>query len=249
MILRMTEEQGKQETRAFQAEIQQLLQLLVHSLYVHKDVFLRELISNAADALSRRRFESLTEHSREGAEGAEDDDNYAIWVEGDSDGKVIRVKDSGIGMTRQELVDNLGTIARSGTVEFLKTAAGKQISDLDFIGQFGVGFYSSFMVAEKIEIHTKSAKEEVAVDESPALCGHCGEIKGGEKCCVADAEKCGGCKLAKGSPGCCTIEPGKDVALCSHCGQIAGSDKCCDINAKKCGSCGLAKGSPGCCTI
>jgi hypothetical protein len=96
---------------------------------------------------------------------------------------------------------------------------------------------------------SKSAKEEVAVDESPALCGHCGEIKSGEKCCVADAVKCGGCKLVKGSPGCCTIEPGKDVALCSHCGQIAGSDECCDLNAKKCGGCGLAKGSPGCCTI
>jgi hypothetical protein len=96
---------------------------------------------------------------------------------------------------------------------------------------------------------TGCESKESAADTTPKLCGGCGQIKGSDVCCKADAEECDGCGLAKGSPGCCKIEKGQDVALCAGCGQIKGSDVCCKADAEKCGTCGLAKGSPGCCKI
>lgn len=152
----MTDLEQENEKHTFQADIQQLLHLLIHSLYVDKDVFLRELISNATDALSRLRILRLTDDTlTSNSEGGNDDD-LGIWIETDTEKAIVRVRDSGVGMTREELIENLGTIAHSGTVEFLREASKEQISSLDFIGQFGVGFYSTFMVADKIEIRTKS---------------------------------------------------------------------------------------------
>src|SRR5512141_1400866 len=127
----------------FKAEIQQLLNILVHSLYTDRDIFLRELISNASDALSRLQFELLTNR-----EALDADAELAIHITFDKDQKTLTIKDSGIGMTRAEIVENLGTIAHSGAAEFLKRMqAEKQPADV--IGRFGVGFYSVYMVADE----------------------------------------------------------------------------------------------------
>jgi HSP90 family molecular chaperone len=142
----------KTEHFEFQSEVKQLLDILVYSLYKNKDVFLRELISNAADALNKVRFEQLTNPQVE-----DKDLDLRIDISLSKTQKKITIEDTGIGMTRQELVDNIGTIARSGTTEFLqKLSEAKNKDRLELIGQFGVGFYSSFMVAEKIHITTKS---------------------------------------------------------------------------------------------
>jgi molecular chaperone HtpG len=147
------------ERREFQAEVKQLLDLMVHSLYSEKDIFLRELVSNASDALDKLRFEQLT-RSDLGAGEAE------IVLEPDAAARTLAIRDSGIGMTRDEVVRNIGTIARSGTREFLarlkeapRTEGGLPP---DLIGQFGVGFYSAFMVADRIEVVTRKAGEEHA---------------------------------------------------------------------------------------
>jgi len=144
----------------FKSEAKKLLDLMVRSVYSNKEVFLRELISNASDALDRRRFEALTDPSLLG------DEELRIRLEADADARTLAVADNGIGMTRQEVVDDLGTIARSGTQEFLtRMAEAKEApegSSADLIGQFGVGFYSVFMAAERVEVVTRRAGEEGA---------------------------------------------------------------------------------------
>ncbi|MEW6353927.1 MAG: molecular chaperone HtpG [Pseudomonadota bacterium] len=140
------------ETLGFQAEVRQLLKLMIHSLYSNKEIFLRELISNASDAIDKLRFEGLTD-------GAlyEGDSDLKITVDYDTKSRTITITDNGIGMSRQEVVDNIGTIAKSGTREFLESLSGDQAKDARLIGQFGVGFYSSFIVADKVTLTTRRA--------------------------------------------------------------------------------------------
>jgi molecular chaperone HtpG len=147
------------ETLQFQAETKQLLDLMIHSLYSNKEIFLRELISNASDALDRLRFESLTR-----PELLEGDEKLEIRLETDRENRTLTISDNGIGMSRDEVVANIGTIAKSGTRELVKQLkeSGSQKEILEFIGQFGVGFYSSFMVSERIELITRRAGEETA---------------------------------------------------------------------------------------
>lgn len=141
------------EKLEFKTEIKQLLDLMVHSLYSHKEVFLRELISNASDAIDRAHYESLTN-----ADIHEGDTEWLIRLSVDTEKKTLTVSDNGIGMTREEAVESLGTIARSGTKEFLQILQSKDIKDNpELIGQFGVGFYSSFMVADKITVVSRKA--------------------------------------------------------------------------------------------
>lgn len=140
------------ETRGFETEARQLLDLMIHSLYSNKEVFLRELISNASDAADKLRFEALSN-----PELLEEDPEPKVRIELDSDNKTISVVDNGIGMTRDEVISNLGTIARSGTANFLQSLTGDQQKDSQLIGQFGVGFYSSFIVADEVEVLTRKA--------------------------------------------------------------------------------------------
>ncbi len=143
------------QTMEFQAETRQLLDLMIHSLYRHKEIFLRELISNASDALDKVRFEALTR-----PELLEGDDDLAIRLETDRDARTLTIADNGIGMSRDEVIENLGTIARSGTREFvaaLKDAKEQATSAPELIGQFGVGFYSAFMVADRVTVETRRA--------------------------------------------------------------------------------------------
>ena len=140
------------ETLGFQAEVRQLLQLMIHSLYSNKEIFLRELISNASDAADKLRFEALAEPSL-----LADDPELSIRIAIDTDGGSISITDNGIGMSRDELIENLGTIARSGTAEFLQQMTGDERKDARLIGQFGVGFYSSFIVADRVEVLTRKA--------------------------------------------------------------------------------------------
>jgi molecular chaperone HtpG len=142
------------ETRAFQAEVEELLGLMIHSLYSHKEIFLRELISNASDALDKLRFEALTEPGL-----AQDDPRLRIRIEVDPEARTLSVRDNGIGMSREEVAQNLGTIARSGTRRFLEALKDKGGDRPELIGQFGVGFYASFMVAERITVETRRAGE------------------------------------------------------------------------------------------
>jgi len=145
-------EAATRETLGFQTEVKQLLKLMIHSLYSNKEIFLRELISNASDACDKLRFEALT------APGLfEDDAELKIRVAFDRAARTITVADNGIGMSRQEVIDNIGTIARSGTREFLDRLTGDQAKDANLIGQFGVGFYSSFIVADKVTLVTRRA--------------------------------------------------------------------------------------------
>ncbi|MDB6062479.1 MAG: molecular chaperone HtpG [Verrucomicrobiaceae bacterium] len=140
------------ETLGFQTEAKQLLQLMIHSLYSNKEVFLRELISNASDAADKLRFEALSNASL-----YENDSDLAVHVEFDAAAKTITIRDNGIGMSRDDVVSHLGTIARSGTAEFLRNLSGDQKKDSQLIGQFGVGFYSAFIVADRVEVFTRRA--------------------------------------------------------------------------------------------
>lgn len=147
------------ETRAFQAETKELLNLMIHSIYTHKEIFLRELISNASDALDKLKFKSLTESNIIGST-----ENLKIEIKIDKDKKELIIKDNGIGMTIDEVAENIGTIAKSGSKAFLANLEeAKKTGDLNIIGQFGVGFYSAFMVAEKITLETKSPYAEKGV--------------------------------------------------------------------------------------
>ena len=140
------------ETLGFQTEVRQLLQLMIHSLYSNKEIFLRELISNASDAADKLRFEALAAPGLLG-----EDTEFGIRIEIDGDAKTITVVDNGIGMSREELVENLGTIARSGTAEFLGRMTGDEQKDARLIGQFGVGFYSAFIVADNVVVESRRA--------------------------------------------------------------------------------------------
>jgi molecular chaperone HtpG len=139
-----------QEKMEFQAEVKQLLNLMIHSLYSNKEIFLRELISNSSDAIDKARYESLTKIETLG-----DDKTFRIRVSVDKEAKILRITDNGVGMTRQEIIQNIGTIASSGTKKFVEKLSGDQKKDMSLIGQFGVGFYSVFMVADKVVLTTK----------------------------------------------------------------------------------------------
>jgi len=143
------------ETHAFQTEVKQLLDLMIHSLYSNKEIFLRELISNASDAADKLRFEATTDDSL-----FEGDSDLHVFIEVDKDNRTITIRDNGIGMSRDEVIDNIGTIARSGTKEFFGQLSGDQEQDAHLIGQFGVGFYSSFLVADKVVLTTRRAGME-----------------------------------------------------------------------------------------
>lgn len=147
-----TETPPQSETLGFQAEVKQLLHLMIHSLYSNKEIFLRELVSNASDACDKLRFEAI-----DNPDLYEGDGELRIRVEYDTDKKTITVSDNGIGMTRDEAVANLGTIARSGTKEFFSQLTGDKQKDAQLIGQFGVGFYSSFIVASKVSVLSRRA--------------------------------------------------------------------------------------------
>ncbi len=145
-------EKSKAKTLGFETEAKQLLRLMIHSLYSNREIFLRELISNASDAADRLRFAALSDPklAKDGAE-------LEVRVDFDEKSRRITVSDNGIGMTRKEVIDNLGTIAKSGTAQFLESLTGDQQKDSQLIGQFGVGFYSSFIVAEEVEVLTRKA--------------------------------------------------------------------------------------------
>ena len=146
---------GNRETLGFQAEVKQLLQLMIHSLYSNREIFLRELISNASDACDKLRFEGL--HN---AALFENDSELDIHVSYNKEEKTITIADNGIGMSRDEVINNLGTIAKSGTREFFTRLSGDQQKDANLIGQFGVGFYSAFIVADKVSVLTRRAGEK-----------------------------------------------------------------------------------------
>ena len=143
---------ANKQTLGFQAEVKQLLHLMVHSLYSNKEIFLRELISNASDALDRLRFEAISKPELMGR-----DPELTIRIEFDQDEGTLAISDNGIGMSREELVDQLGTIAKSGTAQFLEQLTGDEKKDSKLIGQFGVGFYSSFIVASRVEVLSRRA--------------------------------------------------------------------------------------------
>ncbi|MFT4650503.1 MAG: molecular chaperone HtpG [Polaribacter sp.] len=142
------------ETRGFETEVNQLLDLMIHSLYSNKEIFLRELISNASDACDKLRFTAVSNASL-----YEDDIELKVKVSFDKEQGTITISDNGIGMTREEVIDNIGTIAKSGTKAFLASITGDQKSDANLIGQFGVGFYSSFIVAEEVTLRTRKAAD------------------------------------------------------------------------------------------
>lgn len=147
----------QKETLGFQAEVTQLLNLMIHSLYSNKEIFLRELISNASDAIDRLRFAQLSDEKLH-----EDDAELTIHVSYDKDARTITVADNGIGMTREEVIQQIGTIAKSGTREFFQSLTGDQQKDANLIGQFGVGFYSAFVVADKVTLTTRRAGQTSA---------------------------------------------------------------------------------------
>ena len=142
----------QKETLGFQTEVKQLLQLMIHSLYSNKEIFLRELISNASDAADKLRFEALSDNAL-----WENDTDLKIRIGYDKDAHTITIIDNGIGMTRQEVIEHIGTIAKSGTRQFFETLSGDQARDTNLIGQFGVGFYSAFLVADKVTLVTRRA--------------------------------------------------------------------------------------------
>ncbi|MFC0383683.1 molecular chaperone HtpG [Chromohalobacter israelensis] len=146
------------ETLGFQTEVKQLLQLMIHSLYSNREIFLRELISNAADACDKLRYEALENDTLYG-----DDSELRIEIEHDAEAGTVTVRDNGIGMSRDEVIQNLGTIARSGTAEFLQQLSGEKQKDAKLIGQFGVGFYSGFIVSDEITVRTRRVDQEQGV--------------------------------------------------------------------------------------
>ncbi len=153
------------ETLGFQAEVKQLLQLMIHSLYSNKEIFLRELVSNASDACDKLRFEALNNSALYG-----DDSDLKIRVSFDKAARTITISDNGIGLSRDEAVEHLGTIAKSGTREFFSALTGDQAKDAHLIGQFGVGFYSSFIIADKVTVVSRRA----GVEANQAVCWESG---------------------------------------------------------------------------
>ena len=143
---------SSKQTLSFQAEVAQLLKLVTHSLYSNPEIFLRELVSNASDACDKLRFEALND-----AGLYESDAELGVRVSFDKAAKTLTITDNGIGLSKQEAIDNLGTIAKSGTREFMSALEGEQKKDAQLIGQFGVGFYSAFMVADRVEVLSRKA--------------------------------------------------------------------------------------------
>ena len=141
-----------QETRGFQSEVKQLLHLMIHSLYSNKEIFLRELISNASDAADKLRFRALSNPDL-----YEGDGELRVRVSFNKENRTLTIADNGIGMNRDEVIDHLGTIAKSGTKAFLESMGSDQAKDSQLIGQFGVGFYSAFIVADKVTVRTRAA--------------------------------------------------------------------------------------------
>lgn len=166
-----------QETRGFQSEVKQLLQLMIHSLYSNKEIFLRELISNASDAADKLRFRALSKPDL-----YENDGELRVRISADKDKGTLTISDNGIGMSRDEVIDNLGTIAKSGTKAFLETLGSDQAKDSQMIGQFGVGFYSAFIVADKVTVRSRAAG-------APADEGVFWESAGEGEYTIADIEK------------------------------------------------------------
>ena len=147
------------EMREFQAETKQLLDLMIHSIYTNREIFLRELVSNASDAIDKIRFEAISDKAL-----LENDSDYEIFLIPDEATKTLTISDNGIGMTFDEVIENVGTIAKSGTKAFLEKLKEKEQSgDKELIGQFGVGFYSAFMVAKKVTLITRKAGSTEAV--------------------------------------------------------------------------------------
>ena len=142
----------KTEKHGFQTEVKQLLQLMIHSLYSNKEIFLRELVSNAADAADKLRFNALENDSL-----FENDGDLHVRITSDTEAGTITITDNGIGMSKDDVVANLGTIAKSGTKDFFSNLSGDQAKDSQLIGQFGVGFYSAFIVADKVTVKTRAA--------------------------------------------------------------------------------------------
>ena len=166
-----------QETRGFQSEVKQLLQLMIHSLYSNKEIFLRELISNASDAADKLRFKALSNPDLYAGDG-----ELRVRISADAEKGTLTISDNGIGMTREQVIDHLGTIAKSGTKEFLTALGQDQAKDSQLIGQFGVGFYSAFIVADKVTVKTRAAGE-------PADKGVLWESAGEGEYSVADIER------------------------------------------------------------
>lgn len=166
-----------QETRGFQSEVKQLLQLMIHSLYSNKEIFLRELISNASDAADKLRFRALSK-----PELYENDGDLHVRISADKENGTLTISDNGIGMSRDEVIDNLGTIAKSGTKAFLESLGSDQAKDSQMIGQFGVGFYSAFIVADKVTVRSREAG-------APADQGVFWESEGEGDYTIADIEK------------------------------------------------------------
>jgi len=187
------------ETLGFQAEVKQLLGLMIHSLYSNKEIFLRELISNASDACDKLRFEALTANSL-----YENDPDLRIRVRFDPKARTITVSDNGIGMSRDEVVQNIGTIAKSGTREFLERLTGDQAKDAHLIGQFGVGFYSSFIAADRVTVHTRRA----GLEASEAVRW---ESDGGGEYTIEPADK-----ADRGTEVTLHLRPGEDELLDGH---------------------------------
>ena len=148
---------SSKQTMGFQTEAKRLLHLMIHSLYSNREIFLRELISNASDAIDKRRFAAIEDRSLDaGGEG------YEIRVDIDEVAKTLSISDNGIGMSRDDIIDNLGTIAKSGTAAFMEQLSGDQQKDSQLIGRFGVGFYSSFIAADRVEVISRKAGEPSA---------------------------------------------------------------------------------------
>ncbi len=166
-----------QETRGFQSEVKQLLQLMIHSLYSNKEIFLRELISNASDAADKLRFRALSK-----PELYENDGDLHVRISADKEKGTLTISDNGIGMSREEVIENLGTIAKSGTKAFLESLGSDQVKDSQMIGQFGVGFYSAFIVADKVTVRSRAAG-------APADEGVFWESAGEGEYTIADIEK------------------------------------------------------------
>jgi len=168
------------ETLGFQAEVKQLLNLMIHSLYSNKEIFLRELISNSADAADKLRFEALSNSAL-----YESDGDLKIRISFDKQARTITVSDNGVGMSREEVIQNIGTIARSGTQEFFQSLTGEQAKDARLIGQFGVGFYSSFIVADRVTLVTRRA----GLPASEAVRWECDMTKGAGEYTIEPADK------------------------------------------------------------